>query len=61
MPYKSWGCSLCRMQTPKKLRSHGKFAERIRWLRLHYHRYHPAEFEKMVRKVVRIRRSKQDA
>lgn len=46
MPYKSFGCRLCGFQAPKKLREHGKFAERMKWLRGHYKKFHPQEYKK---------------
>jgi len=44
MPLKTFGCSICGKQAPKKIREHGKFAERIDWLRRHYKRFHPRKF-----------------
>ena len=55
MPYRTWGCSICGMQAPKKLREHGMFSERMKWLRRHYKKYHPDEFEKMIRKGAKAR------
>ena len=46
MPYKTWGCGLCGAQAPKKLREHGKFNERMKWLREHYATKHKATFKK---------------
>jgi hypothetical protein len=46
MPYKSYGCSRCKKQSPLKLREHGTFKERMDWLRDHYKRKHPAEFKR---------------
>jgi len=45
MPYRSWDCSICGMQAPKKLREHGMLAERMKWLRHHCKKYHPDEFK----------------
>ena len=45
MPYKTWGCSICGTQCPKKYRAHGKFSERMKWLRNHYKQKHPAKFK----------------
>jgi len=50
MPYKTWGCSICGAQAPKKLRAHGKFAERMKWLRRHYQKKHPAKFREWHKK-----------
>lgn len=50
MPYKTWGCSICGKQAPIKLREHGKFKERMGWLRRHYKKYHPTKFREMVKK-----------
>jgi len=58
MPLKTFGCSLCGTQAPTKLRAHGKFKERMDWLRNHYKEYHPDEYAKMMRKIKRTRRSK---
>jgi hypothetical protein len=55
VPYKTWGCSICEAQTPKRLREHGMFGERMKWLREHYKLHHPDEFQRMVRKAVRTR------
>lgn len=46
MPFKTYGCSICGKQAPKELRAHGKFKERMKWLREHYKRNHPKEFRK---------------
>jgi len=56
MPYKTWGCSICGMQAPKRLRAHGKFKERMDWLRNHYREYHPDEYKKMIQKIKKARR-----
>jgi len=56
MPLKTFGCSLCGTQAPTKLRAHGKFKERMDWLRNHYKEYHPDEYAKMMRKIKRTRR-----
>ena len=52
MPYRTWGCSICGKQAPKKLREHGKFAERMDWLRKHRKKHHPVAFRKSERKGV---------
>ena len=46
MPYKSWSCSICGKQAPKALREHGKFKERMDWLRKHYKKAHNKRFKK---------------
>jgi len=46
MPYRTWGCSICGKQAPKRLREHGNFADRMAWLRRHYKREHTKEFKK---------------
>jgi hypothetical protein len=45
MPYNRWGCSKCGKQAPKKLREHGNFSERMKWLRDHYAESHPIIFK----------------
>lgn len=44
--YKTFKCSKCGKSAPVKLREHGKFAERMNWVREHYGKYHPKEFKK---------------
>jgi hypothetical protein len=46
MPYKTWGCGICGKQAPKNLREHGKFQERMNWLRKHYKATHNRNFKK---------------
>lgn len=58
MPYKTWGCGICGMQAPKKLRAHGMFAKRMKWLRDHYKKYHPEEFARMIKNAAKARRFK---
>ena len=58
MPYKTWGCSICGMQAPVKLRKHGMFKERMDWIRHHYKKYHPEEFKRIMQKVIRTRKPK---
>jgi len=55
MPYRSWGCSICGTQAPVKLRAHGMFGERMKWLREHYKLHHPDEFKRMTSRSVRTR------
>lgn len=45
MPFKSWGCGICKKQAPKALREHNKFLERMKWLRHHYQKEHPDDFK----------------
>ncbi len=56
MPYQSWGCSICELQAPIKLRAHGMFAKRMDWLRSHYREFHPEEFRNMIKKAVKTRK-----
>jgi len=55
MPYKTWGCSICGAQAPKKLRAHGKFSERMKWLWKHRKKYHPTAHKRSVAKSQRNR------
>ena len=56
MPYATWGCSICGKQAPLELRRHGKFAERMAWLRRHRAKYHPRLFNKSVKKAIKSRK-----
>ena len=47
MPLKSYGCSICERQAPKRLRADGEFEGRMKWLRRHYKRFHPRKFRQM--------------
>jgi len=40
-PLRQFRCSVCGAYAPKKVLPHGKFEERMRWLRSHYKRSHP--------------------
>lgn len=51
MPYKTWGCSICGKQCPKKYREHGQWIKRMAWLREHYEGNHPAEFKEMMKRA----------
>jgi hypothetical protein len=55
---KSWACSICGMQAPKELREHGKFNDRMRWLRGHYKLYHPDEFRRMYERMVETKKER---
>ena len=57
MPLESYGCSICGKQAPKHLREHGKFAERMAWLRRHRKAKHPTAFRKSIRKGIKARRT----
>lgn len=46
---KSYACAICGRRAPKKLRAHGKFGERMDWLRKHYREHHPVAFKKWYR------------
>lgn len=39
-------CSICGASAPKELLKHGKFSERMAWLRGHYKRKHPEAFKR---------------
>lgn len=52
---KSFGCSICQRQAPKKLRAHGKFSERMAWLRHHYRDKHPERFKAMYKKAAKTK------
>jgi len=58
MPYKTWGCSICGAQAPEELRGHGKFKERMTWLREHYAFHHPTAYKRMMKKASRKRAEK---
>ena len=55
MPLKSFGCSICGAQAPKKLREHGKFSERMKWLWSHRKAKHPAAHKRSVTKSQRTK------
>jgi len=40
MPLKQFKCSVCGASAPSELLKHGKFKERMNWLRRHYKRKH---------------------
>jgi len=44
-PLAQFCCSICDRCAPKSTLPHGKFEERMSWLRKHYQRYHPKEFK----------------
>ncbi len=51
MPLDQFCCSICaekgiKVCAPKKYLEHGKFNERMRWLRKHYSEEHPREFKR---------------
>jgi len=52
---KSYGCSICGKQAPKKYRAHKQFANRMSWLRRHRKSSHPTAHQASVRKGVRAR------
>lgn len=51
-PLESYGCSVCGRQAPKELREHGKYRERMAWLRRHYGRRHPYIFKWWYRREI---------
>jgi len=53
--YKTFGCKICGQQAPKKLREHGTFAERMKWLRDHRKAKHPKAFRASIKKGLRTR------
>lgn len=55
MPLKSFGCSICGAQAPKKYRAHGKFAERMRWLWRHRKSKHPSAHKRSTAKGLKTR------
>lgn len=55
MPLKSYGCSICGKQAPKKLRAHGKFSERMEWLWRHRKKHHPTAHKRSVAKSLKAR------
>jgi hypothetical protein len=46
MPLKKFECSICGAKAPKSLLEHGKFKERMEWLRNHYKKKHPRKFKR---------------
>jgi hypothetical protein len=54
--YASLKCSKCGKSAPTELRKHGKFPERMAWVRKHYKKAHPREFKKSIKKGVASRR-----
>lgn len=55
-PLKSFKCSICGASAPRKYLEESQFANRMKWLRRHRRRKHPAAFKKSIRKGVRARR-----
>jgi hypothetical protein len=55
MPYETWGCRICGKQAPKRLREHGTFSERMKWLWSHRKKYHPKEHARSIRKSLEAR------
>lgn len=55
MPLKSFGCSICGVQAPKKLRAEGKFSERMKWLWKHRQRTHWVAHKRSVARSLRAR------
>jgi len=51
MPLSRFCCSLCGKCAPKKYLAHGKFEQRMEWLRKHRKKYHPGEHRKSGRKA----------
>ena len=43
-PLETFKCSICGENAPKRLRQHGKFEERMSWLRHHYKQKHPGHW-----------------
>jgi len=56
VPLKSFVCSICGAQAPKKLREHGKFSERMKWLRDHRAKKHPMAHKRSVVKSRKARK-----
>ncbi len=56
MPYETYGCSVCSQQAPRRLREHGTFAERLKWLRHHYAKAHPRKFAEWNKKSVKTKK-----
>jgi len=56
MPLESFACSICGRQAPKKLRAHGKFSERMKWLWRHRKAKHPTAHKRSIKKSLRARR-----
>ena len=56
MPLKSYGCSICGKQAPKKLREEGKLEERFAWLRGHREKNHPRKFKESIKKGIATRK-----
>jgi len=56
MPLNQFKCSICGAEAPAELLKHGKFPERMSWLRNHYKVSHPRQFAQMKRKSQRSRK-----
>ena len=56
MPLTKFTCSICGKGAPKKLLEHGKFQERMDWLRRHRAKYHPVAHGKSVKKTVKTKK-----
>jgi hypothetical protein len=59
VPFKTFGCSICGKQAPAKLRLHGTFEERMKWLREHREKFHPRKFRESIRKGIETRKRNQ--
>lgn len=55
-PFKTFGCKICGQQAPERLRKHGTFEERQRWLRYHRKEHHPKAFKGSIKKGLKTRR-----
>jgi len=56
---KTFGCSVCKKQAPRKLRKEDEydFGKRMAWLRRHYELNHPRKFKAMTEKAVATRKA----
>lgn len=58
MPLKSFKCSICGANCPKKYLAEGQFANRMSWLREHRKKKHPKAFKRSIKKGVLTRARK---
>lgn len=58
MPLEKFCCSICGQCCPKKYLAHGKFKERMDWLRRHRKAKHPKAHKKSVKKGIATRKKK---
>lgn len=61
MPYKTFGCTICGKQAPKKIWGENMFKERMSWLWKHRKENHPWHFARSEGKSIRTREANRKA